>query len=107
MEFRPKKFPGAVMRIRTPRTTALIFKSGKLVVCGAHSEEIGQIACRQYAKAIFKATGVQSKLSDIQVQNVVGSTKVGFEISLESLRLAAGQHCTYEPEIFAGLHFRM
>ena len=38
---------------------------------------------------------------------MVGSTNVGFKIRLESLRAAADHHCSYDPEIFAGLHFRM
>jgi transcription initiation factor TFIID TATA-box-binding protein len=32
---------------------------------------------------------------------------VGFQIKLESLRRAAENMCTYEPEMFPGLIFRM
>jgi transcription initiation factor TFIID TATA-box-binding protein len=39
VEFRPKRFAAAIMRIREPKTTALIFKSGKMVCTGAKSEE--------------------------------------------------------------------
>jgi transcription initiation factor TFIID TATA-box-binding protein len=38
-EFKPKRFAAAIMRIREPKTTALIFKSGKMVCTGAKSEE--------------------------------------------------------------------
>ena len=42
------------MRIRQPKTTALIFASGKMVCTGARSEEDSRIASRQYAKIIQK-----------------------------------------------------
>jgi transcription initiation factor TFIID TATA-box-binding protein len=41
------------MRIREPsRTTALIFKTGKMVITGAKSEMLSQEAAKAYAKAI-------------------------------------------------------
>jgi transcription initiation factor TFIID TATA-box-binding protein len=54
-EYKPKRFAAAIMRIREPKTTALIFASGRMVCTGAKSEEMSNQACRQYAKAIIKA----------------------------------------------------
>ncbi|CAF5059038.1 unnamed protein product, partial [Rotaria sp. Silwood1] len=34
-EYNPKRFAAVIMRIRNPRTTALIFESGKIVCTGA------------------------------------------------------------------------
>jgi len=47
-EYNPEQFPGLVMRIKTPKTSALIFSSGKVVCTGAKSiskvkESIGKI----------------------------------------------------------------
>jgi transcription initiation factor TFIID TATA-box-binding protein len=42
------------MRIRDPKTTALIFRSGKVVCTGAKSEEIAKTACKMYTKQIRK-----------------------------------------------------
>ena len=42
------------MRIKEPKTTALIFASGKMVCTGARSEEDSRKAARQYAKIIQK-----------------------------------------------------
>ena len=36
-EYNPEQFPGLVMRIRDPKTSALIFSSGKVVNTGARS----------------------------------------------------------------------
>ena len=38
-EYNPKRFAAVIMRIRDPKTTALIFTSGKMVCTGAKSEE--------------------------------------------------------------------
>lgn len=53
-EYNPSRFKGLVMRIREPKTTALIFKSGKVVVTGAKSEEAALLAARKYARIIQK-----------------------------------------------------
>jgi transcription initiation factor TFIID TATA-box-binding protein len=37
-EYNPGRFNAVVMRIREPRTTALIFRTGKVVITGAKSE---------------------------------------------------------------------
>lgn len=42
------------MRIREPRTTALIFSSGKMVCTGAKSEEASRLAARKYARIVQK-----------------------------------------------------
>ena len=36
-EYNPKRFAAVIMRIRQPRTTALVFSSGKMVCTGAKS----------------------------------------------------------------------
>jgi len=39
LEYRPKVFPGAVYRMKSPRVTFLIFSDGKIVCVGAKKEE--------------------------------------------------------------------
>ncbi|ORD96715.1 hypothetical protein HERIO_2801, partial [Hepatospora eriocheir] len=53
-EYNPKRFAAVIMRIREPKTTALIFSSVKMVVTGAKSEKASKIACQRFAKIIFK-----------------------------------------------------
>ena len=38
-EYNPRRFAAVVMRLRSPKTTALIFASGKMVCTGAKTEE--------------------------------------------------------------------
>lgn len=40
-------FAAVIMRIREPKTTALVFASGKMVCTGAKSEEHSKLAARK------------------------------------------------------------
>jgi hypothetical protein len=46
-EYNPKRFAAVIMRIRDPKTTALIFASGKMVCTGAKSEDHSKLAARK------------------------------------------------------------
>jgi len=105
-EYNPKRFAAVIMRIREPRTTALIFSSGKMVCTGAKSEDDSRLAARKYARIIQKL-GFEAKFADFKVQNMVGSCDVRFPIRLEGLVLTHNQFSSYEPELFPGLIYRM
>uniref|UniRef100_A0A336LUB6 TATA-box-binding protein n=1 Tax=Culicoides sonorensis TaxID=179676 RepID=A0A336LUB6_CULSO len=105
-EYNPKRFAAVIMRIREPRTTALIFSSGKMVCTGAKSEEDSRLAARKYARIIQKL-GFTAKFVDFKIQNMVGSCDVKFPIRLEGLVFQHAKFSSYEPELFPGLIYRM
>lgn len=53
-EYNPQRFHGVVMRIRDPRCTALIFKTGKVVCTGARNENDANLGSRKFARIIQK-----------------------------------------------------
>ena len=83
-----QRFAAVIMRIRDPKTTALIFASGKMVVTGAKSEDDSRLASRKYARIVQKL-GFDAQFSEFKIQNIVGSCDVKFPIRLEGLRLAS------------------
>ena len=93
------------MRIRDPKTTALIFASGKMVVTGAKSEDDSRLASRKYARIVQKL-GFDAKFSEFKIQNIVGSCDVKFPIRLEGLAYSHGQFSSYEPEVGRPSHLR-
>ena len=119
-EYNPKRFAAVIMRIKEPKTTALIFSSGKMVCTGAKSEEDSKKASRKYAK-IIRSLGFPVEFKEFKVQNIVGSCDVKFQISLSKLNMRLGRLnissdngnknkkyiCHYEPEIFPGLIYHM
>ena len=101
-----QRFAAAIMRIRNPKTTALIFASGKMVCTGAKTEALAREAARKYAKVIIKL-GFPAQFKDFKIQNMVGSCDVKFPIRLEGLAWSHGHFAQYEPELFPGLIYRM
>jgi transcription initiation factor TFIID TATA-box-binding protein len=93
-----QRFAAVIMRIREPKTTALIFASGKMVVTGAKSEDDSRLASRKYARIVQKL-GFDAKFSEFKIQNIVGSCDVKFPIRLEGLAYSHGQFSSYEPEV--------
>jgi transcription initiation factor TFIID TATA-box-binding protein len=129
-EYNPKRFAAVIMRIREPRTTALVFSSGKMVCTGAKSEELSRLAARKYARIIQKlgfpvshlcvcvvyvqwwsecvcVYVTQARFMEFKIQNMVGSCDVKFPIRLEGLVINQPQFSSYEPELFPGLIYRM
>ena len=105
-EYNPRRFAAVVMRLRNPKTTALIFQSGKMVCTGAKTEEASRIAARKYARIIQKL-GYAVSFTEFKIQNIVGSVDVRFAIDLEQISNDHSAFCTYEAEIFPGLVYRM
>ncbi|KAH1256430.1 TATA-box-binding protein [Glycine max] len=106
LDQRSVRFAAVIMRIRDPKTTALIFASGKMVCTGAKSEQQSKLAARKYARIIQKL-GFPAKFKDFKIQNIVGSCDVKFPIRLEGLAYSHGAFSSYEPELFPGLIYRM
>ena len=105
-EYNPRRFGAVIMRIREPRTTALVFKSGKMVVTGAKNPQESQMAGKKYT-AILQKVGFDVTFRDFKIQNISGTCDAGFPIKLEGLLYAHSTCCTYEPEIFPGLVYRL
>ena len=73
----------AIMIIQEPKTTALFFESGKMVITGAKTENDSKKASKNFAKTIRKlGFGVQFK--NFKVQNVVASADLKSNINLYS-----------------------
>ncbi|KAK1392597.1 TATA-box-binding protein [Heracleum sosnowskyi] len=105
-EYNPRRFAAVIMRIKDPKTTALIFSSGKLVITGAKSEERSRVAARKFARIIEKI-GYTVKFKEFKIQNMVGSCDLKFPIRLERISINHAAFSSYEPELFPGLIYRM
>jgi len=106
VEYRPEQFPGLVYHLKKPKSTTLIFGSGKMVCTGSKSE-------RQAHKAVMKVVDELNRNGivilgkpEIQVQNIVASAGLGGHIDLEKATYSL-KRTMYEPEQFPGLIYRM
>lgn len=105
-EYNPRRFSAVIIRLSEPKSTGLVFRSGKLVCTGARNIEASRLAARKLALIIQKI-GYAVKFIDFKVQNIVATSDVRFPIDLEQIALTHVRFCTYEPEIFPGLVYRM
>ena len=105
-EYNPKRFPAVIMRIKEPKSTALIFSSGKMVCTGTKSINDNKIAARKFGRIIQKL-GFNIKFKNLKIQNIVGSSNFNFKINLEKFQIDNSKFSCYEPEIFPGLIYKI
>jgi transcription initiation factor TFIID TATA-box-binding protein len=106
VEYRPKKFPGLVFRLKRPKTATLIFSTGKMVCTGAKSEKLARSAIRKVVKELKNNGIIILGKPTIVIVNIVASANLHGKIDLE---MAADimDNVMYEPEQFPGLIYRM
>ena len=105
IEFNPSTFAAATLRIREPRTTALAFASGNMVVTGSKSTSESRLAARKYAR-IFQNLGIPVMFKKFRIQNIVASANVNFPIKLQDIAESYGPYVSFTPDLFPGLIFR-
>lgn len=107
IEYNPKRFSAAIMRVRTPRATALIFSTGKLVTLGVASTKDAKSASRKFVKILKKITKLDMTITRFQVHNIVSTFDFGFRINLLRLCADHNKFCHYEPVLFPALTYRL
>jgi transcription initiation factor TFIID TATA-box-binding protein len=101
-EYNPEQFPGLVLRIKDPKTSALIFSSGKIVCTGARTLADVDRSVLSIIKSLKKLNITVTIKPEITVQNIVASGSIGMDLNLNVLGLKLPQ-TEYEPEQFPGL----
>jgi transcription initiation factor TFIID TATA-box-binding protein len=105
-EYNPEQFPGLVIRIRDPKTSALIFSSGKVVCTGARSMDKVELSIDKIIKSL-KKIGIDITIKPkITIQNIVASGSVGMDLNLNVLAMKL-DNTEYEPEQFPGLVYKL
>lgn len=105
-EYNPEQFPGLVIRIKEPKTSALIFSSGKVVCTGARTLEKVEESIAKIIEAL-KKINIDIKIKPkITVQNVVASGSIGMDLNLNKLAMKL-DNTEYEPEQFPGLVYKL
>ncbi len=105
-EYNPEQFPGLVIRIREPKTSALIFSSGKVVCTGARTLQKVEESLQQIIKSLEKINIKINIKPKIHVQNIVASGSVGMDLNLNVLAMKL-ENTEYEPEQFPGLVYKL
>ena len=108
IEYEPEQFPGAILKIKEPKVSMLLFKNGKIICSGASSE-------KQIEQGIRKANKMISEIQkDIKVKRNVEFEIVNFvataslDMNLDLFEVAMNlDNVEYEPEQFPGAILRL
>jgi len=105
-EYNPEQFPGLVIRIKEPKTSALIFSSGKIVCTGARTIENVHESIKKIIKSLEKINVKIKTFPEITIQNIVAAGSVGMDLNLNTLAMKL-DNTEYEPEQFPGLVYKL
>ncbi len=108
VEYEPEQFPGAILKIKEPHISLLLFKNGKLICSGASSEKDIEIGIRKAAKlvkSVQKDIKVPKKI-EYEIVNLVATASLDLDIDLFSLAVKL-DNVEYEPEQFPGAIIRI
>ncbi len=104
-EYNPEQFPGLVIRIKNPKTSALIFSSGKVVSTGARNLDEVKESLEIIKETLKKINITITVTPEINIQNMVASGSIGMDLNLNTLAMKL-DNSEYEPEQFPGLVFK-
>ena len=108
VEYEPEQFPGAIFKMKEPKSSLLLFKNGKIICTGCKSEKEVQAAVSKTQKMLFKyAKNIRKKgKPKFTIENIVASAN--FAVMLDLYGIASSVHdVEYEPEQFPGAIFKM
>lgn len=104
-EFPSERFPGLVFRLKKPKTTSLIFGSGKIVCTGGRSESDAIKAVKNVVKELSKRGIIIPHRPEVKIANVVASADLRRTVDLTSVSTL--QRAIYEPDQFPALIYQM
>ena len=104
--FNPERFPALVYRLKRPRTTTLLFSTGKMVCTGAKSTRSAKTAIARIISELKGNGVVIIQNPTVEIQNIVASGDLFGTIDLDNVAERLFR-TMYEPEQFSGLVYRM
>ncbi|MEK6958233.1 MAG: TATA-box-binding protein [archaeon] len=108
VEYEPEQFPGAILKLKEPKVSMLLFKNGKVICSGANSEAQIPLAIYKASKMIHeiqKNVKVQ-KNAEYTVVNLVTTANLNMTLDLFKTAMES-DNVEYEPEQFPGAILRI
>jgi transcription initiation factor TFIID TATA-box-binding protein len=108
IEYEPEQFPGAILKLKEPKVSMLLFKNGKVICSGASSEkeiELGIIKASRLIHEIQPKVKVLKKVN-YTVVNLVATANLHQQLDLFNTALNL-DNVEYEPEQFPGAILRL
>ena len=107
-EYNPEQFPGLVIRIKDPKTSALIFSSGKVVCTGARSMDKVHESITRIIDSL-KKIGIKITITpkiNIPVIGLESHLNIKKIISIISIKMNEG-YIIHSDNYFCSAYFRL
>jgi transcription initiation factor TFIID TATA-box-binding protein len=107
--FTKRSFPGAVYHMQNPKSAALIFSSGRVVITGVLRFEDVAVALQNLMNSLKDAGITVLDKPHVKITNMVCSYNLGYTLNLNRVvvTLMDSEDVEYEPEVFPGLVCRI
>ena len=105
VDFNPHKFASAIFRSPYPKTTTLLFSTGRIVITGCRRRWCAAISLSMIVKMLVEIH-IPVMYRRISLQNVVGSVDIGEAIDNDYLASRMQENGSYELGLFPGLVWR-
>ena len=106
-EYNPKKFPGLIVKVKFPKSTVLVFRSGRVVSSGCRSIDDTEKSIDMVIEKMKEKTK-DIKPGQMKIHNIVASFNINGRIKLDDLVpvLEVDGTVSYNPEKFPGVIFK-
>jgi len=105
LNFTASRFPAATMHIINPSATMLLFSTGRVVVTGAQSIDLTQLAC-YHLERIMRNSQIDVFVANFHIEMVVFAAWTHWPIKLDEMDEELGALSDWEPEKFSGIRLR-
>lgn len=108
IEYEPEQFPGAILKLKEPKVSMLLFKNGKVICSGASNEKEISQGIIKASKIIHEIQPKVKVLREVEytVVNLVATANLNQTLDLFQTALNL-DNVEYEPEQFPGAILRL
>ncbi|MDP2666555.1 MAG: TATA-box-binding protein [Candidatus Diapherotrites archaeon] len=108
IEYEPEQFPGAILKLKEPKVSMLLFKNGKIICSGASAQAQIDLAIKKANKMINEIQPSVKILKTIEyeVVNLVATGNLHQNLDLFATAMQL-DNVEYEPEQFPGAILRL
>jgi transcription initiation factor TFIID TATA-box-binding protein len=108
IEYEPEQFPGAILKMKEPKVSMLLFKNGKIICSGASAQNQIDLAIKKVNKMINEIQPNVKILKTIEydVVNLVATGNLHQNLDLFATAMQL-DNVEYEPEQFPGAILRL
>jgi transcription initiation factor TFIID TATA-box-binding protein len=108
IEYEPEQFPGAILKIKEPKVSMLLFKNGKIICSGASSEKQIEQGIRKANKMIHEIQKEVKVKRNVEFEIVNFVATASLDMNLDLFEVAMNMdNVEYEPEQFPGAILRL